>query len=261
MLPIEAEVLYAGDAELVGRLSWGSEDFQIRNRFEGSGAAPWPGRQEHVRYGRGLRGSSAEDCAVQEAVAELAVGIQPVGQRDEVAETGVQRAQLGGTTTEQLAPVRPGHKRFQFLFKEWQECFHCLLVLPPGEMQADSVAAVIRAKPEVVSCDGADFPDEQHRGNNWGEPSHGPNCVHCMLARYQVLALEFVAFAWIEVHAEVGQSVGPWAGNPELLGAARPGYTGQRMPCFERRLSPEKFGFQTRLSGVTRFLLQPGLAN
>ena len=92
--------------------------------------------------------------------------------------------------------------------------------LLPREVDADGVAAVRAAQPQVVGAHGPDLGHVQQRMDARGAAclevaQHAPR----PLARDEVLRLEFVARTGREVEPEVRETFVPRPGDPALLGA------------------------------------------
>src|SRR5690348_16319912 len=98
------------------------------------------------------RGSnrSARQDAVQERVAESAVGIGAVNQLGEVGQAGIHLPDPLGWDGEDLAQVRTRAELLQPLLKYRKGLRHRVLVFVPGEVEAERVPAGGGAEPQLV---------------------------------------------------------------------------------------------------------------
>lgn len=160
-----------------------------------------------------------ENIPIQEVVAELSVGVELFGQGDELGELWVAGVELLGGHGEEFAPVRTGLERGEFVLDDGEELAYGGPILFPGEMDGDAGLLVTGAHPEIVGGDGADFGDEEMRGDLVAEAFDGEDGFDGVLARDEVFGLEFLAGAGNEAHAEVGEAFVPRARDAHLLGA------------------------------------------
>src|SRR5579859_1072531 len=213
-----------------------------------------PGAPKNLRDGTLLWGKVAGGIGV----AELAGGVVVLHEVEEVGEAFVARPDLLGRGGEDLAPVRPGGERGQLTFEVGDHGEHRGGVGDPGEVEGDAVPVIARAEPPGVAGHDADLADPQDRGQAVTDLVQGVQRGDGLGDGEQVLGLELVAGAGLELGAEVREPLVPAAGHAELLGAGFRRPAGDRVPGRERRGGGEpRFpGDRRRVAGV---LLEPEL--
>jgi len=120
---------------------------------------------------------------------------------------------------EELGPVGTGVEGGELFFDEWEDGLYFGPLGLPGEVDGHGGALVSHAEPEVVGCDGAEFGDEEVRGDAVPELLDGEDGFVGAVAGDEVFGLELGAAAGGEVELEVGEALVPRAGDAELIGA------------------------------------------
>src|SRR6478736_8741355 len=87
----------------------------------------------------------------------------------------------------------------------------------PREVEGDAVLVVERTEPEVVGRDRADLRHAQERGEHIAQLPQLRQGRCTVVARHEVLRLQFVATAGREAEPEVRQTIEGRARNTQLL--------------------------------------------
>ena len=132
-------------------------------------------------------------------------------------------------------------KRSEFFFDDGEELADGGPVLLPGEVDGDAGLLVAGAHPEIVGGNGANFGDEEMRGDLVAEALDGEDGFDGVLTRDEVFGLQLFAGAGSEAHAEVRETLVPGAEDAHLLGAVFGGERGDGMKIFGGEFCAEKF--------------------
>jgi hypothetical protein len=197
------------------------------------------------------RRSYSEYVGVQELVPKLALWVELFGQGYELGEFFVAGVELLRGHGEEFAPVGAGLKGGEFFFDDGEELADGGPVLLPGEVDGDAGLLVAGAHPEVVGGDGANFGDEEMRGDLVAEAFDGEDGFDGVLARDEIFGLQLFAGTGREAHAEVREAFVPGAEDAHLLGAVFGGERGDGMEIFGGQLGAEEFGLG--VEGLTLF--------
>ena len=100
-----------------------------------------------------------------------------------------------------LAQWGRGLKGARLFFDLWEESLYFGPLGLPGEVDGQGGSLVGHAEPEVVGGDGAEFGDEEVRGDLVAELLDGEDGLVGVVAWDEVFGLEFGAAAGGEVHA------------------------------------------------------------
>ena len=180
--------------------------------------------------------------AVEEGVPEGAVRVQPGHEPAEVVHPRVAASQAPVGVDEELAPVRARREGGQRLLDRRQQRLHLCLQRPPGEVQADAVAAKGHGQPQLVGGDAAHLADQQDGCQQHAQPSDRLEGGRGVAPVDEPLALQLLARARHELQPEVRQPLVPRAGHAELHGGALHVPVRQRVQgrlggdCAERRV-------------------------
>ena len=101
-----------------------------------------------------------------------------------------------------------------------EQSLHGSLFAAPGEMDADRLAPVLRAHPELVGGDRADLADVQQRADPGGQGEQGGDRRPPVRSGHEVLGLKLLAGARHELETEVRQPAVPRPGHAQLLRAS-----------------------------------------
>jgi hypothetical protein len=107
----------------------------------------------------------AVDVSVDELVAELALGVVLLDESLVVGHLCVELVETRRGNGEELGPVGAGVEGGELFFDEWEDGFDFRPLWLPGEVDGHGRALVGHAEPEVVGGDGAEFGDEEVRGD------------------------------------------------------------------------------------------------
>jgi hypothetical protein len=135
--------------------------------------------------------------------------------------------ELLGGHAEHLCPVGPGIKMPQGSLDRGHARRDGFVVVYPGEVDSDARPVPAWTEPKTVGRHGADLADIEGPGQI--EPGQRGDRFRAVLAQYEVLALLFVADAWLELGPEVREPQMPRAGVAELLGRERRILSGNRV--------------------------------
>src|SRR5580692_3293703 len=108
--------------------------------------------------------------------------------------------ELLGRHGEEFAPVGAGLEWGELFFDYGEELADGGPVLFPGEMDGDAGLLVAGAHPEIVGGDGADFGDEEMRGDLVAEAFYREDGFDGVVARDEVFGLQFFAGAGCKAH-------------------------------------------------------------
>ena len=106
-----------------------------------------------------------EDVGVDVLVAELALGVLVLEEGLVVRHLGVEMLESRGLHGEEFGPVGAGVEGGEFFFDQREDFFDFGPLGLPGEVDGQGGALVGHADPEVVGGDGAEFSDEEVRGD------------------------------------------------------------------------------------------------
>ncbi len=173
--------------------------------------------------------SDAEEVGVEELVAEFALWVVLVEQGFEFGHSGVEGLEFRWGHGEEFGPVGFCVEGCEFGFDEGKHFGDLWRLWLPGEVDGHGGALIGGADPEVVGGDGAELGDEEMRGDVVAEFFNGKDCLIGAIAGDEVFGLEFCSAAGGEVHAEVGHTLIPGAGDALLLGTIFGGVSGERM--------------------------------
>src|SRR5260370_1949448 len=155
--------------------------------------------------------------------------------------------------------MRSGTERRKFFFDQRKNFFDRGPLRLPCEMKRHGRSLVAWTHPQIVCCNRAELGDEKMWRDLVSKLLNGKDCGVAFVAGNEVLRLQFCSTAWREIHAKVGESFVPRAGNTHLLSTIFRRVPGERMQVVGCRLRAVEICFWICMRALINTALDPHL--